>query len=1181
MTHDMAQSNILVVDDIPDNLTVLRKILENHSYRVRMALNGEMALKSIQKTLPDLVLLDIMMPGMDGYEVCRRLKADVMTHDIPVLFISSLNEPINKINGFEVGAVDYITKPFYAEEVLARVKTHLMLRAAQRQLESQNDQLAHKIAEHQRTAIALKENEQRFRLLFENMTAAFALHEMIYNQQGEPIDYRFLEVNPAFEQLTGLPIATLLGKTVKEVLPNIEPYWIETYGKVARTGKAMAYQNYSQELGKYFDTWSFSPTKDQVAVVFTDITERKLVEDTVKYLASFPERNPNPIMEIDLDGQIQYINLAATRLFSDFGELSQQQWFADLESVIARLQHEESNSITREVSVGNSYYQQALQYIKKEQRVRIYGLDITKRKQIEIELRKLSRAVEQSDNSIVITDLNGTIEFVNAGFIKETGYTFQEAIGQNPRVLKSGYHPLKFYQGLWGTLTKGESWHGEFVNKKKNGELYWESANISPIKDEQGNITHYVAVKEDITARKLTEKQLKLDERRLESLLHLSQMQEPSAHAILDIALEESIVLTDSQIGYIYYYDEKQQRFTLNSWSKEVMSHYSIMKPRTVYDLDKTGIWGEAVRQRKAIIVNDFDAPNPLKRGYPEGHAPLKKFLTIPVIVDNKIVAVAGVGNKIEDYNQTDVRQLILLMDTVWNISQRKQVEEQLRQAKESAESANRSKSVFLTTMSHELRTPLNGILGYAQILKRDGSMTSQQQDGLTVIQQSGEHLLGLINDILDLSKIEANRVELYPTEVNLVAMLRTISNIISVRAEYKGIYFKLETASEYPQTIIVDEQRLRQVLINLLGNAVKFTDKGGVTLRVGIKNQELGIRGQESLISNSQFLIPKIRFEVIDTGVGIAPTDFQTIFEPFEQVGQEKFKAQGTGLGLAISRNLIHLMGGELQVKSELGHGSTFWFELTVPMIALSSNEVDSEDVRRIIGVKGQAPKILVVDDHASNRRVLIDLLSPLGFQMEEAIDGQDGLEKAIEFQPQAIITDLVMPKIDGFALIKQIRQPDFGFKEGNLKASFEIPIKDAQSKIQNLKSKIVIIVSSASAYENDRQKSIESGADAFMPKPIQMDNLLAILRHYLKIEWLYETPSPSIEQAVGKIILPSAEVIAILTEFTLMGDIGGIREQAILLQEDEQLRPFGIELEKLAKKYQIKKIRELMESR
>ncbi|MDY7020637.1 MAG: PhnD/SsuA/transferrin family substrate-binding protein, partial [Cyanobacteriota bacterium] len=292
----------------------------------------------------------------------------------------------------------------------------------------------------------------------------------------------------------------------------------------------------------------------------------------------------------------------------------------------------------------------------------------------------------------------------------------------------------------------------------------------------------------------------------------------------------------------------------------------------------------------------------------------------------------------------------------------------ELEKAKQQAEKANKAKSIFLSSMSHELRTPLNGVLGYAQILRRDRSLKPAQVNGLNIIYNSGQHLLMLINDILDLSKIEAQKLELYPSEVDLNSILESVVDLIKVRALEKQILFKYEPGYHLARGIKADEKRLRQILLNLLGNAVKFTDQGEVILRVS------------QIESEDKFA--KICFEVIDTGVGISAEQMQKIFQPFEQVGDIKRRADGTGLGLTITRQLVELMGSQLQVKSEIDKGSTFWFNVNFP-IAETLTQSLSKSSRNIIGYQGKPHTILVVDDKVENRLVLQGILEPVGFKV------------------------------------------------------------------------------------------------------------------------------------------------------------------------------------------------------
>jgi signal transduction histidine kinase/DNA-binding NarL/FixJ family response regulator len=510
--------------------------------------------------------------------------------------------------------------------------------------------------------------------------------------------------------------------------------------------------------------------------------------------------------------------------------------------------------------------------------------------------------------------------------------------------------------------------------------------------------------------------------------------------------------------------------------------------------------------------------------------------------------ALQSLFNELETKNRTLERDIERRMRTERELQRhREHLEELVRErteeltvAKERAEVANKAKSTFLANMSHELRTPLNAVLGYAQSLKRSANLDERQISSLDTIQQSGEHLLTLINELLDLSKIEAGKLELVNSATDLPAFLQLIADIIRVRAEQKGLAFCCDLAPDLPCTVVIDEKRLRQVLLNLLGNAVKFTDHGQVSLHVCSMPAEA---------SNT-----RLHFEVRDTGIGISRDQFETIFHAFEQVGDVQKRFGGTGLGLAISRQLVRLMGSDIHVDSRPGTGSVFSFTLRVPIAQTSVQAASPSAQQDFIGYHGAPRKVLIADGAAADRNMLLDLLASLGF---ETIMEHDPAQ--IGARAQTLRPDLVLAvSADTPEMVRRLRRTD------------------------TLRTTPIIAIS-ASDRQEDQSACMAAGANSFMTRPIDKTLLLQHIGNALNLAWIVaQAPQPAahIPEDDDVLVIPPQQQMDALYELALAGNMRDIRQYAERLeQSDERYRAFAGKLQDLAKTYQSKAIVRLVE--
>ncbi len=958
----------------------------------------------------------------------------------------------------------------------------------------------------------------------------------------------------------------------------------------------------------------------------------------------------------------------------------------------------------------------------------------TARQKAEKELQLRNAALTAAANGVLLADSDGRILWVNPAFTAMTGYTMEEAAGQNPRILKSGRHPDAFYRQLWETITHGGIWRGEIYNRRKDGSLYLEEMAITPFQSGEGTVTHFVAVKQDITDRKR-------GEQRVERLLRLVELGDSlDKRALLQRGMDELQELTNSRIGFLHFVSEDQNEIELVTWTTGTLKTYCNAVFDSHYPVSRAGIWADCVHTKAAIIVNDY-ATAAEKRGLPEGHAALQRFVSVPVLEGGRVRMIVGVGNADEDYDEGDVITISLYANDMFRMARRKEAQEMLRRseaqlqkvldesgdvvflqdlqgsllmynrrfrelflagmgsalgrpvydvfpretsgrlreqgrrvlwerrlieteeqialdgrvqtyvirefpllgddgqpyavcgfarditerkraedalrtakarleeaqalarigswereltedasvmsaeafrvlgvdpssykgtleelfaiihpddretvekftvnslerpgnyviehrilmpdgrvkwvsmrqrieadetgkpvrvagtiqditehrmaleahnlarAKEAAEAANRAKSAFLASMSHEIRTPMNAILGFSQLLLAEPNLTGRQKGYLEAISNGGEHLLSVINDTLEISKIEAGRVTVTLGEVDVHKVIWDLESMFQLRARNRGLGLDVNLDADLPRQVMADERKLRQILINLMSNAVKFTERGGISLRVS------AVRETDSTA--------RLLVDVEDTGPGISGDELTRLFGQFEQTRTGRDAVEGTGLGLAISRGFARLMGGDLTVQSRPGEGSVFTLSLPVT-VPVSRAMHTKERARRIVGLPAGEPRrrVLAVDDVSSNLRILSEMLGRVGFEVKTAADGPRAVDVFFEWRPHIVLMDLKMPGMDGLEIIRTIRR-------------------------QETEGRVPIIAVTASAFHENRKDVEEAGGDGFLSKPFREGDLLETVGRCLGIEYVLE----GAHEAAAESLPPGEAVMA-----------------------------------------------------
>jgi PAS domain S-box-containing protein len=743
-----------------------------------------------------------------------------------------------------------------------------------------------------------------------------------------------------------------------------------------------------------------------------------------------------------------------------------------------------------------------------------YVHDITERKQAETEKQHLINILEQSADFIGSADMQGKLLYHNRAARRMLGLS-EDADLSGLHI--SDMHPawaleMVEQQGI-PTLLEDGVWRCETAVRHRDGREIPVSQLLVLHRDADGEPLFHSTIMRDITDLKQAETEIRA----------------------LNATLEQRVLeRTEELRRQTHYLRTMIDTLPMMAWLKNTDSRFVVVNQAFA-----AGACGGSAGE--LIGKCDFDF-------WPREHAEAYRADDIEVMttrrrktVEEPFVDASNGTLWIETFKAPVIDEYGRVLGTVGlarDVSERKAVELARESALAEAERLARLRSEFMARMSHELRTPLNGILGYCQILLAEKRLDERQDVMVNVIQKSGEHLLSLINDILDFAKIEAGKQELSTSDIYLPGFLSDIAGIVAIRAEQKQLAFVCDIAGDVPAGVHADEKRLRQVLLNLLSNAVKYTERGQVCLRV-------------TLLESG-----RLRFEVQDSGIGIEAGQLERIFRPFEQAGNSLGHSGGTGLGLVISRELVRLMDSDIQVRSQVGEGSFFWFELDVPVVDGFRDILPAEQYAS--GYRGARRRLLIVDDIIENRMLLLDILGRLGFETAEADSGKACLECAEAQMPDLVLLDMVIPNMDGLETARRLRRlPGFG----------QTPI----------------IAISASASGTDVAEAMKAGIDVFLSKPIEMKQLLLQIGGLLKLEWLYAlpeadaSPQPKLEQWLDT---PPMEEMSVLHRMAQEGSMRDIIQQTERLQAlDERYRPFAEQLRKLCQNYQSKAVLDLVE--
>ncbi|MCC3603033.1 MAG: PAS domain S-box protein [Microcoleus sp. PH2017_29_MFU_D_A] len=1007
------------------------------------------------------------------------------------------------------------------------------------QLDRQNKQLQAEIRTRILAEQALQESEAELRTIFAAMTDIV----LVRNAEG-----RCIKIAPTSATNFAKPASEMINRTAHQVLPqSVADLVLNTIQQVLKTKQSINVE-YSYTVGDR-EVWldaKVSPlSAESVIMVARDITDRKQAESALResqhFIQAIADSNPNLLYVYDLIEQRNvYTNRQIATILGYGAEEIQDMGKAMLQTLVHPedlspfFQHIQKFDLSQGGDIIEFQYRMRhkngewrwmhswdtvflRQADGKPKQILGTSNDITDRKLAEEKLlasqQRISFLLQQTP--IAVIELNLSLEIITWNPAAEAifGYSEQEAKG---RVATDLIVPESYRQQASEIFDRGLSAKSSATseNLTKDGRIIICEWYNTELIDENGKAIGTASMAVDITERKQAETELQESALRQRAIARIIERMRQT------LDLREIFHATTRELRQTMKCDRVGLYRFNPDWSGEFVAESVDSKWISFIQAQQIDPnFTEGALESENCLVQKFDstsqeicdtylqetAGGAYSRGktylcvqdiYKQGFSPCyiellerfqaKSYITVRIFCGDKLWGLlASYQNSApRQWSEAEINvavhvgtQLGVALQQAELLARTQRQSMELIKSKENAEVANRAKSQFLASMSHELRTPLNAILGFSQVMARNISITPEQKEYIEIINRSGEHLLELINDVLSMSKIEAGQITINESRFNLYNILDSLREMLQLKANSKGLHLIFENIGDLPQYIQTDESKLRQVLINLLGNAIKFTQHGIVTLRVS-SQAETNVTEE----NQSQLL-----FEISDTGPGISPLELPTLFKPFVQTETGRRSMQGTGLGLPISQQFVRIMGGDISVESQLGQGTTFTFNIQVKLVT-ESDEQEKTTAKQVIALEAgqQIYRILIVEDVAENRQLLLKLLAPLGFEVEEATNGQEGIALQSTWKPHLILMDMLMPVMDGYAATKLIKQTPEG-------------------------KETIIIALTASAFDEQRHIILSAGCDDFICKPFREEVLFEKIAHHLNLRYIYEEENSS----------------------------------------------------------------------